>query len=45
MYTWTGQTAVYQSRDLRRWSPAGTALTEADLSGGAVPAGREKAPL
>jgi sucrose-6-phosphate hydrolase SacC (GH32 family) len=27
MYTWTGQTAVYQSSDLWHWSSAGAALT------------------
>jgi len=38
MYTWTGQTPVYQSRDLRHWSQAGTALTEADhRAGGSGP--------
>jgi sucrose-6-phosphate hydrolase SacC (GH32 family) len=45
MYTWTGQTPVYQSRDLRRWSPAGTALTEADLSGGASAGGPGESPF
>ncbi len=34
MYTWTGQTSVYQSRDLLHWSPAGTALAAADMGGG-----------
>jgi sucrose-6-phosphate hydrolase SacC (GH32 family) len=34
MYTWTGQTPVYQSRDLWHWSPAGTALTSVDMGGG-----------
>jgi hypothetical protein len=33
MYTWTGNTPVYRSTDLLHWSPAGTALTTADMSG------------
>jgi hypothetical protein len=32
MYTWTGNTPVYQSTDLLHWSSAGTALTTADMS-------------
>jgi len=39
MYTWTGQTPVYQSTDLLHWSQAGTALTEADHRAGGGGAG------
>jgi len=39
MYTWTGQTPVYQSPDLLHWSQAGTALTEADHRAGGGGAG------
>ncbi len=33
MYTWAGQTLVYQSPDLLHWSQAGTALTSAEGAG------------
>jgi len=42
MYTWTGQTPVYQSRDLRHWSQAGMALTEYG-GGGKIVANGESA--
>ena len=40
MYTWTGQTPVFQSRDLWHWSLAGTALREYG-SGGSIVADGE----
>jgi hypothetical protein len=45
MYTCTGDVAVYQSKDLFHWSQAGTALSGANMQGGASAGNPAESPF